>query len=201
MYSAYFSPFPALHTGRLLLRRMEKRDLRDLFACYSDPLASRFAAWRPHPDLWYTKGYMQYVLRGYARQESMVFCIALKAENRVIGTCSFTEMDEAYKVAEIGYTLSPAYWHCGYGAEAVTALVRFGFETIGLYRISARVMAENQASARLLQRLGFRQEGYLPGGIYCKGAPRDLCLFGLLQTDYWSWKKENGKNQKLPSRS
>lgn len=200
MYRAYFSPFPKLDTGRLLLRRMEKWDLQDLYACYSEPAASRYAVWKPHPDLYYTKSYMQYVIRGYARQESMVFCIELKEQHRVIGTCSFTEMDEAYKIAEIGYTLSPAYWRCGYGTEAVAALVRFGFETIGLCRISARVMAENRASARLLRRLGFRQEGYLADGIYCKGALRDLCLFGLLQSEYRS-RKEHGENQELSSQS
>lgn len=200
MYKTYFSPFPVLKTGRLVLRRMEKWDLRDLYACYSEPAASRYAAWKPHPDLYYTKSYMQYVMRGYARQESMVFCIELKEEGRVIGTCSFTDMDEAYKIAEIGYTLSPAYWHHGYGREAVAALVRFGFERIGLYRVSARVMAGNDASARLLQGLGFRKEGYLTGGIYCKGALRDLQLFGLLHTEYRS-KMEYGKDQKLSGKS
>lgn len=184
MYANYFLPFPTLHTKRLLLRRMEKRDAADLYACYRDPMVCRYAAWEPHSSLGYTKAYVRYVLREYRAHSSMIFCVVLKKENRVIGTCSFTEMDADYKVAEIGYTLSSAYWRQGYGSEAVSALLRFGFETVGLLRISARVMSENRPSVTLLRRLGFRQEGYLPGGMYCKGALRDLCLFGLLKKNY-----------------
>lgn len=183
MYDKFFIPFPKLETERLILRRMEKRDAADLFACFSDPGASRYSIWSPHRNLAYTKNYVRYMMRSYRAREAMVFCIVLKEENRVIGTCSFTEMDTAYKVAEIGYTLSPAYWHCGYGSEAVKALLKFGFETIGLLRVSARVMPENRASSKLLQRLGFKQEGYLSGGIYCKGRPHDVCLYGLLREE------------------
>lgn len=194
MYVKYFIPFPVLETPRLLLRRMENRDAKHLFACYHAPETARFSTWEAHPDLRFTKDYVQYVVRGYGRQESMVFCIVNKEENRVIGTCSFANMDSAYQIAEIGYTLSPAYWHCGYGTEAVSALLRFGFEKIGLRRISAQVMAGNSASVTLLQRLGFQQEGFLQDGVYCKGALHDLYLFGLLQTEYRRNKEINEKD-------
>jgi RimJ/RimL family protein N-acetyltransferase len=60
--------------------------------------------------------------------------------------------------AELGYCLDPAYSGQGYATEAVEALIRLAFETLGLRRVTANCFADNIASWRLMERLGMRRE-------------------------------------------
>ncbi|CUS06195.1 GCN5-related N-acetyltransferase [Candidatus Promineifilum breve] len=85
--------------------------------------------------------------------------------------------------ADIGYELAPDAWGHGYATEAARAIVRFGFETLGLHRISADTVADNTASARVLQKLGLTLEGRLRDKLYYKGRYWDVVLFGMIRPD------------------
>ena len=80
--------------------------------------------------------------------------------------------------------MDPRYWGAGYATEAARALVNFGFQDLGLSRISSWCVAANAASARVLERLGFRQEGRLRRNECFKGRWWDTLLFALLR-DEW----------------
>ncbi len=69
------------------------------------------------------------------------------------------------------------YWHQGYMSEALRAMLAYGFETLELNRIEALVMPENEASAILLLRLGFSEEGVLREYAFFKGAVSRPTLF------------------------
>ena len=85
--------------------------------------------------------------------------------------------------AEIGDDLGRDYWHQGYMSEALRAMLAYGFETLKLNRIEALVMPENEASATLLRRLGFSEEGVLREYAYFKGEYHDLRFFSLLRRE------------------
>ncbi|NIW38715.1 MAG: GNAT family N-acetyltransferase, partial [Gemmatimonadetes bacterium] len=85
--------------------------------------------------------------------------------------------------AEIGYDLAHRHWGRGLMTEALRPMLRFGFEEMDLHRIEAGVTVGNEASARVLEKLGFREEGLLRRGGYWKGAYHDLRGFGLLRRD------------------
>ena len=86
--------------------------------------------------------------------------------------------------AEIGFTLASERQGQGYATEAVSAVLQGLFERRGLHRVSAECDARNSSSARLLERVGFRQEGRRPDFTWIKGEWTDDLLFGLL-ADRW----------------
>ena len=76
--------------------------------------------------------------------------------------------------AEIGYWLARPWWGQGVTTEAVRALTRYAFEELGLRRLVAQVYPWNQASIRVLEKCGFRREGYLRAHLPARpGNPRD----------------------------
>jgi aminoglycoside 6'-N-acetyltransferase len=88
--------------------------------------------------------------------------------------------------AELGFTLAPAYQGKGYATEAVRGMLEHLFTERNLHRVSAECDARNTASARLLERVGFRQEGLRLSNTWFKGEWTDDLLFGLLRRDYLS---------------
>jgi len=88
--------------------------------------------------------------------------------------------------ANIGYDLLPAYRRQGIMTEALTEVLLYGFETIGLNRVEAFVDPRNIASIQLLQKLGFRQDGILKERTHFRGRFRDDVCFSLLARE---WRK------------
>jgi [ribosomal protein S5]-alanine N-acetyltransferase len=87
--------------------------------------------------------------------------------------------------ASVGYDLARAYWKQGIMTEALQAVIDFGFERMDLNRIEADCAVENEASARVLLRIGFRQEGIQREQYFEAGRFWDLRLFALLRREYW----------------
>ena len=81
---------------------------------------------------------------------------------KLIGCCGFDGLDvERTHKAEIGYWLAKPYWGRGIMSEVVPVACRWAFAEFGLAKITAWVFAFNAASARVLEKCGFEQEGYL----------------------------------------
>ena len=89
------------------------------------------------------------------------FAVGLKADGLLIGDVYFS-VEATGRQAEIGYTLAAEFQGCGYATEAVRGVLGFAFERIGLHRVTAGADPRNLPSLRLLERLGFRREGYSP---------------------------------------
>jgi [ribosomal protein S5]-alanine N-acetyltransferase len=101
----------------------------------------------------------------------------------LIGTVSLFALDLGNRRAEIGYALHRSAWGHGYAAEAVTGVVDHAFGELGLNRLEADIDPRNEASARLLDRLGFRREGLLRERWIVAGEVSDSALYGLLRSD------------------
>ena len=85
---------------------------------------------------------------------------------------------------ELGFAFGRDHHGQGYAAEAATALLRLGFDDLGFHRISAVVVEGNDASVRLLGRLGFRLEARHVDGVHFKGAWATSLVLALLE-DEW----------------
>ena len=84
----------------------------------------------------------------------------------------------------MGYELASPQWGQGYASEAARAMVRFGFEDLGLHRIWAECIADNRRSIRVLEKAGLQLEGRLRDKVYFKGRWWDTLLFAILE-DAW----------------
>ena len=89
-----------------------------------------------------------------------------------------------HRRSEIGYDLLPAYWGQGLMAEALHAILAFGFDQMELHSVEAQIDPPNLRSRRLLERLGFRQDGLLRENFLFACTYSDTAIFTLLQREY-----------------
>ena len=76
------------------------------------------------------------------------------------------------------------YWNNGYGTEAVQAVLKYGFEVLGLNRIHAKHFKRNPASGRILQKIGMKYEGCQRQHFKKWDNFEDIELYGILRSEY-----------------
>lgn len=86
--------------------------------------------------------------------------------------------------ANIGYWLAKPYWGRGLMTEAVRRYTDYAFEQLEVVRLTAEVFTWNDASRRVLEKVGFRQEGYFRKHREKEGSLVDVLYYGLLQEDF-----------------
>ncbi len=186
MFADFNGYYPKLYTERLVLRAPKPSDVEDVYKICSDPYSCRYADWQPHNSKKETKDYISWLKRGARRdfKGSYTWFAELKSTKEVIATISITETDRSGFIATIGYTLSKAHQHQGFAFEAVSTLISYLFRERMVKRVEAKVMVENTPSINLLRRLGFKNEGLIRKGAFCKTDCVDIYLFGLTVDDY-----------------
>ena len=181
---AAFTIFPSLTTNRLQLRQIQPDDAEALFATFSDEEAMRFYGHEPHRSLGETRRWIEQTQARFAGRAAIRWGITLTGEDRVIGSCSLHHFDKDFQRAETGYELNHAFWGQGIMAEAVSAILTYGFAELGLHRVEAIIDIANEPSKRLLLKLGFTYEGNLRQRYFFQGSFGDEHYFGLLR-DEW----------------
>ena len=87
------------------------------------------------------------------------------------------------QTATLGYWMGQPYAGRGYMSRAVRAVAHHAFAALRLHRLEAACLPHNQASARLLESVGFRREGYARAYLRINGAWQDHLLYAILETD------------------
>jgi ribosomal-protein-alanine N-acetyltransferase len=182
---AVFESFPALETERLTLRAIQQEDAPEIFAIFSDVEVMRYYDMAPFETPVEAQTLIAVFEGGFADRKYLRWGITLKeGGDTVIGTCGFNDFRPHNASAIIGYDLAQAVWGHGCATEAVSAMLKFGFEQVGLNRIEAMTMLWNVASMRLLDRLGFTEEGILRQYGHWRGDFHDLRMYALLKHEY-----------------
>ncbi|HET6454256.1 MAG TPA: GNAT family N-acetyltransferase, partial [Armatimonadota bacterium] len=110
--------------------------------------------------------------------------VTLKEDGRLMGMCGLFRVSWEHLNAELIYWLGKDFWGKGYMTEAARRMIQFGFEELGLERISVGCFARNKASGRIIEKLGFTPEG-VARHAYCKdGEFLDELRFGMIRSDY-----------------
>jgi RimJ/RimL family protein N-acetyltransferase len=175
---------PTLVAPRLQLRWIEPSDLDDLYGVFSDPDVTRYwshLAWSS-PDE--ATIYLEAIHQGFQQGNLFQWGIALRGDDRLIGTTTLYDIDLAQGRAELGFALARDQWGRRYAREALTVLMAHAFDTLGLRRIEADADPRNLASLRTLEDLGFLREGYLRQRWQVGGELQDSVLMGLLASDW-----------------
>lgn len=178
-----FHYLPSLTTPRLILRPVRMSDAQDLYEYSRDPEVARHVLWEAHTSIHQTRAYIRFLIKQYRSGQPGSFVIELAREKKVIGTIGFMWVQRENRSAEVGYSLSRAYWNQGIMTEALRAIISFGFERLNLNRIEAQHESDNPASGRVMQHVGMRHEGQLRQRIYNKGRYADIDLFAILRQD------------------
>jgi RimJ/RimL family protein N-acetyltransferase len=117
--------------------------------------------------------------------DKVVLAVQRRDDMRLIGEVSLIWRSLADQQGEVGYILHPDAQGQGYASEAARALLAFGFEVMGLHRIYARCDARNAASARVMQRLGMRQEAHFREHAQFKGRWDEELIWAILEHEWF----------------
>ncbi len=149
----------AIETPRLALRPLALSDLEDLHPHVSDPKLSKYLSWSAHENRGVTEAWIKACSDGLAKGTDLVWAIVIDGKaSGCIGLGGITWTFRAWRIdrAELGYWLGIPYWGKGYMTEAAFAATRFGFETLGLHKITIGHIEGNVASQRIIEKLGYR---------------------------------------------
>ncbi|MBV9231518.1 MAG: GNAT family N-acetyltransferase [Chloroflexi bacterium] len=176
------STFPVLETKRLMLRELKTSDARALFRFLSDKEVMRYYDRRVFSSLEEVQRNIERHRFRFERNEGIRWGITIKGRNEVVGNCGYFWDWHDFR-GEISYVLARAYWNRGIMTEALTALIYHGFELWPLHRIEANVSEKNIGSMRVLQKLGFREEGTRRERLFEDNEFHDQKMFALLRSD------------------
>lgn len=177
--------FP-IRTSRLLLRPLTLDDLDEALTYRSRPDVCRYLPFEPM-----TRDVLAARLAtDMARREltdeghAMTLGARLADTGELAGDVVLFLRSVLHRGGEVGYAFHPSFGGRGLATEAAAAVVRLGFEHLGLHRIIARLDARNTPSARLCERLGMRLEARLVRNEWFKGEWSDELDYAILG-DEW----------------
>ena len=177
------SSIPDLTTERLRLRAPLPRDASALLTLIGDPEVTKYINVATITTLPEAQAVLERLDQRYAARDMIRWAIELVEHNEMIGTVGLLRFDFEHRHAELGYDIARRWWGRGLTPEAAGAVIRYGFSVLGLHRIEAGVLPENDASVRVLQKLGFVEEGTRRDYLYAKGRFHSFRWFSLLETD------------------
>lgn len=158
MLQLQFTPFPKLLTERLILRQLDIGDAQAIFDLRTDERVNQFLD-RPKPEAMEdVRKFIEKILEGISKKVSMYWVIALKNDPKMIGSILFWNISPENERAEIGYELHPDFQGKGIMQEALSAVVDYGFEKMGLKTILAYSHAHNVRSISILERNSFERQ-------------------------------------------
>lgn len=169
-----------LETPRLILREYSEDDATAVLAYQGDPHYLRYYPWEER-TLEDAQRFIRQFIDWQAESPRRRFQLAvlLRESGALIGSCGVRRKPDDDTEADIGFELSPDHWGRGYATEAATAMMGFAFRELGLRRLSSWCIAENAASARVLEKIGMSLESRLPAAERFKGRDWDMLLFGM----------------------
>jgi [ribosomal protein S5]-alanine N-acetyltransferase len=184
MLNINFEPFTNLETERLLLRRLENADVKEVFALRSNPSTMKFI---PRPLVKNDEEALEHIAMINAKidsNEGINWAITLKGNPKLIGIIGHYRIQPQNYRAEIGYMILSEYHGQGIVAEAIKEVVRYGFEEINLHSIEAIIDPHNHASERVLQKNGFVKEAHILENEFFDGKFIDTVIYSLLKRNF-----------------
>jgi ribosomal-protein-alanine N-acetyltransferase len=176
-----------LTTQRLELRPIEAADVDALWPYVSDPELPRFMSWEVHRDRSETVHFVSMVMA--TRRETTGYVWTMRLDGALIGLIGLEGVVRVMRAwrqdrAELGYWCGATHRNQGMVTEAAREVIRFGFEELGLHKIAVGCVADNQASRRVIEKLGFRFVGTERDHFFRFGRWWDHLAFEMLVHDW-----------------
>jgi RimJ/RimL family protein N-acetyltransferase len=172
-------------TERLTLREFVKDDWKAVLAYQSDPRYLRYYSWTgrtPDEVIDFIGMFLDQQVEKPRRKFQLA--VTLNSNQKLIGNCGVRIDSPDAIQGDIGYEFVPQHWRKGYATEAAQVMVNYGFTALGLHRICSWCIADNKASARLLEKLGMKLEARVRQNEYFKGRFWDTLVYGILESEW-----------------
>jgi ribosomal-protein-alanine N-acetyltransferase len=176
---------PSLRTARLVLGPFDLKDVPELQRLAGAREIADTTISIPHP---YDRSHAVAWIEGQGKEAALGRAVSLAVrlpDQILIGAAGLRDIDPEHRQAELGFWIGREWWGKGYAREAAGALIRYGFESLGLNRIYAHHMTRNPASGRVLLAAGMQREGVLRQRVRKWGVYEDVVLYAVLR-DEWS---------------
>lgn len=173
-----------LRGDRVSLHTIEEADLDLLNENVNDPRVRRPLTSAQPTTMRETEAFHEDVVADDDGVNLLVCVDGEGGEPEAVGDVALFDIGERTRDAEIAISIHPDHWGEGYGTEASELLVEYAFDERNLNRVQARVIATNDASRRIFEKLGFEQEGRLRENQFLDGEYVDTIYFGLLESEY-----------------
>ncbi len=173
-----------LRTERLLLRPFSEDDRSAILEIFSDARTMEYWSAEPIGSIAEAEKLLQADIEWAALKTTRAWAIALPDTNRYAGKISLFQIDEQNRRAEIGYLLGRQHWGKGLMTEAMSTVLAYAFNEMGLHRIEVDTDPDNLPSLALLDRFGFSREGYFRDRWRVHGAWHDSVMLALLEDEY-----------------
>lgn len=172
-----------LTLGDMTIRRVRRGDEADLLAYRSDPAVAGRQYWEPFN--------LGQVSKLVADQEfvwpgmfGVPLVLAAEFEEKVVGDLPLTINIPEHRQGEVGFSFNQAYTGRGLATRALAAVLGFGFEQLGLHRVTAATFTDNERAWRLMERVGMRREAHFVHDGFVRGRWVDVYAYGMLE-DEW----------------
>jgi RimJ/RimL family protein N-acetyltransferase len=175
-----------VHSERLSLRPLTIGDAEAMLSYRSRPEVCRYVPFEPMSK----QEIVEAISEKWARTaitapgQALTLGAEVTETGELVGDIMLFWRSREHSSGEIGYVFDPDFGGRGYATEAARAMVRLGFEGLGLHRIIARIDERNGPSARLARRLGMRQEARYVQNEFFKGDWSTELVFALLDREY-----------------
>lgn len=175
---------PVLRGDGVVLRAFERRDADEVFRLYADRDAVRYG-YAPKMDDLADAQKVIALTDELARARTLFhWGIADANDDSIVGHATLFHVEREHRRAEIGYSVRRDLWGRGIATRAVRTLIRFAFDRLDLRRLEADIDPRNDASFRVLAKLGFQREGFLRERCETRDEVQDSVLFGLLRREW-----------------
>jgi [ribosomal protein S5]-alanine N-acetyltransferase len=170
-------------TTEVRLRPLSSDDWPAVHTWTSLPEACRYQTWGPSTEE-ETKAFVETAAKAWEQRPQMRYLYAVEVDGVVAGNGELKILDRTHRQGVISYIVHPRLWGRGVGTATGRALVRIGFEELGLHRIVGTCDPRNLASAAVLRKVGLTYEGHLRHTQLIRDGWRDSLTFSILE-DEW----------------
>lgn len=172
-----------LKSKRIILRSARESDAKDIQKNINDFEVYRYTANIPHPyKLKHVVDFIKKCKKELKEKKKYYFIIIF--EGKLVGGIDLHNVDLKNKNAEIGYWLGRKYWNKGIMTESLKLLLDFTFKKLKLHKLKARVFEPNIASKRVLEKNGFKVEGFFKDEIFKHKKFFNAYYLALLRKEY-----------------
>lgn len=146
-----------LETPRLVLRTWAADDAADALEIWGDPEVMRLVG-KPFAGIDAARNALRRAMTAQEEHGVSVWPVVEKSGREIVGCCGF-HLYEGGPALELVYHFKSAHWGRGYATEAARACLRYAFEQLKAPRVVATVLPDNEASRRVLEKIGFGYKG------------------------------------------
>lgn len=175
---------PILTTARLHLRRLKDSDSKAIYRNFAHPDVVKYYDLELFTDESQAATLIHNWIKRRDSGTGMRWAICLQNSEELIGTIGFVDINKPNKSSGIGYEIHPDHWGNGIITEAVSVILKHGFEDRAFHRIWAITYPGNKASQKVLTKNGMQYEGTMRQSAFEKGEYVDEAFFGILRSDW-----------------